>query len=143
MIANQRLNKKERLCSVTAIDRLFNAGSRSTAAFPIRMVYRVEERQAGQEPVQVLVTVSKRHFHHAVQRNRVKRQLREAYRRHKQQLAQLLAPSDKCVFIAFIWQDGKLWNSADIEKRLNLLLTRLSDKLSNGYLDTSSQTTAE
>ena len=52
-------------------------------------------------PAQVLIATSKRKFHHAVDRNRVKRQLREAYRHNKHLLTDRL-PADKAVDIAFI-----------------------------------------
>ena len=56
------------------------------AAFPLRVVYVNKERAHGEVPVQILISVPKKRFKHAVDRNRVKRQVREAYRLHKQVL---------------------------------------------------------
>lgn len=72
--------KPEHLCLKTEIEALFGAGNTSMSAFPLRITYR-KLPYTGQGPqVKVLLSVSKRHFKHAVDRNRAKRQIREAYR---------------------------------------------------------------
>lgn len=126
-------HKSERLCSIITIERLFNGGSRSFSAFPIRIVYRLEEKEEtlSSSDIKVLITVSKRHFHHAVDRNRVKRQIREAYRMHKEILHQAITPMNKSLSVAFIWQDDRLWESADINERVQRLLNRVADKISH------------
>lgn len=133
MSKKNTFHKCERLCSLIAIDRLFNGGSRSFSAFPIRIVYRLEEK-APEKPseVQVLITVSKRHFHHAVDRNRVKRQIREAYRIEKELLIQAVGPLQKSMLVSFIWQDDKLWDTNDVHQRVQRLITRVVEKISHG-----------
>ena len=54
----------------------------------------------------MLVSVPKKHFHHAVDRNHVKRQVREAWRLHKQLLVEAIAP-DKQLLIAFAWHSDQ------------------------------------
>ena len=77
------LRKSERTCSKIAIDNLFKGGhSRSLSAFPIRVVYLVSDTPQ-QEQCQIMVSVPKKCFKRAVKRNRVKRQIREAYRLNK------------------------------------------------------------
>lgn len=125
-------HKSERLNSVIAIDRLFNGGSRSFSAFPIRIVYRLEDlKSTDTSNIEVLVTVSKRHFHHAVQRNRVKRQIREAYRAYRNPLKEAITLAQKKILVAFIWQDDKLWDSRDINERIEKLLCRVTEKISH------------
>ena len=85
-----KFSKGERIVSRRQIEKLFGGGNRSMAAYPVRMVYMSMSRASHDEAVQVLVTVSKRHFKHAVRRNRVKRQLREAYRANKHLLYDVL-----------------------------------------------------
>ena len=76
--------KSERIHSLKQIDELFGGGkSRALSAFPIRVVYRYVHRLPTETPFQVLISVPKRNLKHAVDRNRVKRQLREAYRLNK------------------------------------------------------------
>ena len=81
--------KRERMVSQRLIDDLFAGGSsHSVAAFPLRAVYKLRERNDHEVPLQMLISVPKKHFHHAVDRNRVKRQVREAWRRHKSLLVE-------------------------------------------------------
>lgn len=124
-------HKSERLSSLIAIDRLFNGGSRSFSAFPIRIVYRLEDKKETDfSNIEVLITVSKRHFHHAVQRNRVKRQIREAYRANRGPLKEAISLAQKKILVAFIWQDNKLWDSQDVNDRVQRLLFRVTEKIS-------------
>lgn len=110
--------KSERLCSKKVIDALFAGGNKSFSAFPLRVVYM--ERP---EPVsQVLVSVSKRHFKHAVDRNRVKRQIREAYRLNKD-----ILPAGKGFYIAFIWLSDETFTSQVVTNRIINLLTRIKE----------------
>ena len=61
---------------------MFEGGvSKSFSIFPIRVVYMPVEQ--GEAPASILISVSKRRFKRAVKRNRVKRQIREAYRMNK------------------------------------------------------------
>lgn len=70
---------------------MFAGGSRSFSVFPLRVVYLpVEELEAD---ASILISVSKRRFKRAVKRNRVKRQIREAYRVNKHELLNVLAES--------------------------------------------------
>ena len=73
------LCKAERLNSKILIGKMFEGGvSKSFSIFPIRVVYMPVEQ--GEAPASILISVSKRRFKRAVKRNRVKRQIREAYR---------------------------------------------------------------
>lgn len=123
------LRKNERIASRRLIDQLFaGSSSHSLAAFPVRVVYIIKERAREESPVQVLVSVSKRHFRHAVDRNRAKRQLREAWRRHKETLASAL-PADKCLALAFLWLSDSPQPSAVVERRVCGLVQRIAKHL--------------
>ncbi|MBR1546070.1 MAG: ribonuclease P protein component [Prevotella sp.] len=130
MVANT-LKKRERLCSMKLIDRLFNgAGSHSMAVFPIRVVWMEKERDEHESHVQILVSVSKRHFKQAVKRNRVKRQVREAYRQAKSALCtQLEQTPHRAVLIAFIWLSDELYSSAEVTSRMEKLIQRITERL--------------
>ena len=129
---NLTFGKQEKLCAKRAIARLFVGGnSRSVVAFPIRLVYMPVEREQDESLLKVLVTVSKKHFKHAVDRNRTKRLLREAWRLHRNEILQLLRLKQTGgLDVALIWLDDKLWTAKDVDNRMSLLLKRLSDKLS-------------
>ena len=89
-----KLGKEERICSRMLIEKLFKGeNARSLMAFPLRAVFMTEPRtEDGNVPfVRILVSVPKRNFKHAVDRNRIKRQVREAYRKNKAVLTNFLA----------------------------------------------------
>lgn len=73
--------KEERLHSKKLIAELFSKGS-SFNMYPLRFVL-IKQADPSATPPQVLVSVSKKYFKKAVDRNRIKRQLREVYRTHK------------------------------------------------------------
>src|SRR3712207_3348747 len=85
------LSKEERIYSLSLIDDLFKGGkSRSMTVFPLRAIYKSWDDDATDAGFQaatlcpkMLISVPKKHFHHAVDRNRVKRQVREAFRKNK------------------------------------------------------------
>ena len=123
------LGKEERISSRKLIDMLFNGGqSRSMVAFPLRLVYMENVREGACPPAQLLVSVPKRCFKRAVKRNRVKRQVREAYRRHKHLIWNVL-PADRQLALAFIWLDDRLYDTAEVEHRVASLLERLAEKV--------------
>lgn len=125
------LGKEERICSKKLIEQLFGGGkSSSVASFPLRAVYMTTERANGEPQAQILVSVPKRHFKRAVKRNRVKRQVRETYRLHKQMLIDSLKDrQDTKVAVAFIWLDSSLHTTEKVERSVVSLLRRISEKL--------------
>ena len=120
-IASPTFNKRERIVSRKLIEQLFSKGSR-------RIVVMETARVANDVPIQVLVSVSKRHFKHAVDRNRVKRQVREAYRHHKQILTEKVQ-QEQTLAIAFIWLADELYESATVEKSVRKLLGKVAERL--------------
>lgn len=126
------LGKEERLCSKLLIDKLFGGNaSSSMAAWPLRAVFLTTDKKNDADvSVELLVSVSKRCFKRAVKRNRVKRQIREAYRTNKSVLTERMAlmPGKK-LLVAFIWMDGNLHPSSQVEEKMQKLLKRLGEKL--------------
>ena len=117
--------KTERLCSRKAIEALFAGGNRSFSAFPLRVVYRAVPEDA----TQMMVSVSKRHFKHAVDRNRTKRQIREAWRLNRDILLQ---GGDPGLHIAFIWLADELQPSDLIHRKMKNLLHRVKEARGEG-----------
>ena len=123
--------KQERMVSLKLIESLFGGGcSQSVAAFPLRAVYMLTERQTGDAPVQLLISVPKKRFKHAVDRNRVKRQIREAFRQHKDLLWQNV-PEEQCLLLAFIWLSDGHRPSKEVEGRIVTLMRRIGEKLNS------------
>ncbi len=76
------LGKKERLKSKKLIEKLYKEGT-SVKAFPLRMVF-LQTEHTSDYPAQVGVSVAKRNFKKAPDRNRLKRVMRESYRLQKE-----------------------------------------------------------
>lgn len=120
--------KPEHLCLERDIKRLFSSRQKSMIAYPVRMLMCVLPYSGSGPHAKVLLSVSKRHFKHAVDRNRAKRQLREAYRLQKHNLLQHI-PADREVHLAFIWLADEPMKSEMVHKRLLSLLNRAADRL--------------
>lgn len=95
--------------------------------FPIRTTYITKSHEGHGPRVKVLISVSKRKFKHAVDRNRAKRQIREAYRLQKHLLLESL-PEGMALDVAFIWLSGSPVSSSLVHTRMNSTLRRLGEK---------------
>ena len=125
-----RLRKPERLNKKKIIEKMFAGGSRSFSIFPLRVVWLPVEELDVQ--ASILISVSKRRFKRAVKRNRIKRQIREAYRLNKQILLAPLTEKNRRLAIAFIYLADELMNSALVEEKIKAALTRIVEKISTG-----------
>ena len=121
------LPKAERLNRKRLIDQLFGGNGKSLLAFPLRMVYMTTGPDG--QTASMLVSVPKKRFKRAVKRNRVKRQVREAYRLNKQLLLPVLEERNQSVVMAFIWLSDSLVPSSVVEEKVRNLLVRLAERL--------------
>lgn len=130
-----KLSKRERICGRTLLEKLFTGGkSKSFSVFPLRIVYLLTDQPDGdlqhEAPVKMMVSVSKRHFKRAVKRNRVKRQVREAYRLNKEIVVSAMADSpNRQLLLGFIWMSDELHDTDTVERSMQVLLKRVADKL--------------
>lgn len=123
------LSKEERICSKKLINELFTGNGRSMTAFPLRVVFMKRTIVDDQPRAAMLVSVPKRYFKHAVDRNRVKRQVREVFRRNKSIITQNLTDDHEAVAMAFVWLTDEKFPSSEVENRMVRLLTRISECL--------------
>lgn len=114
--------KPERLCGSTQIDRLFREGNRQISVFPVRLVWLLADDING---IQVLISAPKRNFHHAVDRNRIKRQIREFYRTSSAPLKEAIALKGQGMALAFLFNDTRLWDSSKLSERLQSAIAKL------------------
>ena len=111
--------KTERLKSKTTIDLLFSQG-KSVSKYPLRLVY-VPVDLPEVEPIKIGVSVSKKHFKKAVDRNYFKRVLRETYRLNKHLL--LSSGEQRYAFMLF-YQTSERLSFADIEEKTKQLFEK-------------------
>lgn len=123
----QSFGKAERLNSKKLMDELFNKGS-SFVLYPFRVYWMKHEQQVPSQ-VQVLMGVSKKNFASAVHRNRVKRLMRESYRKNKNTLTVTLTSKQENLAVAFIFSDKKLPDFQPVEQKMIAVLTLLSEKI--------------
>lgn len=123
------LSKKERLKSRKRIEHLFKAG-RSLSKFPFKVVYYVAQQDVQTDGLAAGFSASSRNFKRAVDRNRIKRLMREAYRLQKTPLKELLATQQRTLDIFFIYTGKELPDhslvSTKMQGLLNLLIQTLS-----------------
>ncbi len=130
-----KLSKWERICGRTLLEKLFTGGkSKSFSVFPLRVVYLLTDQPDGdlphEAPVKMMVSVSKRHFKRAVKRNRVKRQVREAYRLNKEIVVSSMKDSpNRRLLLGFIWMSDELHDTDTVARSMQILLKRIADKL--------------
>lgn len=115
--------KKEKLKSKTTIDLLFSEGN-SVSKFPLRLVY-VENKEPNAELMKMGVSVSKKYFKKAVDRNYFKRVLRETYRLNKHLLIDNL---EKPYAFMFFYQTKERLSYQEIEEKTIQLFQKFNDR---------------
>ena len=118
--------KNERLKSKTTIGLLFSEG-KSVSKYPLRLVYRQAEADS-EEKIKMGVSVSKKYFKKAVDRNYFKRVLRETYRLNKQIILQNL---DQPYAIMFFYQTKDKLSYQEINEKTVLLFEKFVKDISN------------
>jgi ribonuclease P protein component len=115
--------KEERLCSRQLIDRLYNEGHR-LMAFP----YSVQWMKVD-GPCQVIIVAPKRKFHHAVDRNRVRRLTRECYRLRKHILYQFLEEHGISIVFSMIYIHNEIMPYEQLGHKMDKLLAALEKEI--------------
>lgn len=118
--------KQERLCSQKLTDDLFHTGQKFMV-FPYSVHWMICPGNTLPDgiPAQVLIATSKKKFHHAVDRNRVKRLTRECYRTHKPQLYQFLTSHNTAIILSLNYIHNQIFDF----HTLNHKLDRITDTL--------------
>jgi ribonuclease P protein component len=117
------LNKTERLKRRKIIEQLFSEG-RAVSAFPIRVQYKLVDELLT-EPLQAGFSASSRTFKRAVDRNRIKRLMREAYRLQKAPLEQALQTKQRRLALFLIYTGKELPQYALVKEKMEVVLQRL------------------
>lgn len=127
MAATFSYNKFEKLKSRKQIELLFAKG-KTIASFPVKVFYLPVEHTPV-HPVQVGVGVSARNFKKAVDRNTIKRRMREAYRLHKLPLHEHLVAQQKSVVVFILWIDKQMPTTAALQDLMPTVIEKLIKQL--------------
>jgi ribonuclease P protein component len=122
-VKRNTFRKSEKICNQSQIDRLFKEGKPLKEGL-FRLLFVAIETQA-KLPVQVLIAVPKKNLHHAVDRNRMKRLIREAYRLNKHKILDACLKNGKHLDIAIIFMGKQCVSQAESLSAINVLLDRL------------------
>ena len=102
MVAPEGLPKYERICKENDIQTLFDQGA-GVSVYPYRVIFLFRRDESRLPTVRLLVSVSKKRFHHAFKRNRVKRLIREAWRKNKAPLREICQKDNISVDVALVY----------------------------------------
>jgi len=122
-VPSEKFPKTERLSSLKIIEELFLKGS-SIYLYPFRLIVMGQNDQNRDFP-QILITVPKKNFKRAVDRNRLKRQIREAYRKNKSAIFNekiAIMP----LYLAIIYSAKEKIDYKELERKLILIFLRFT-----------------
>ena len=109
------------------MEELFKKGN-SLYSFPFRLIW-IPVSEPLPHQAQIAISVQKRLFRKAVQRNLLKRRIREAYRNNKSELYQYLETSQKKIVFMLIYTGSTILSYKEIEKKIIVVLGRLMEEL--------------
>jgi ribonuclease P protein component len=119
--------KQEKLTGETVVTELFLHGA-SFIAYPVRVVWSAS-KSVYSPSLKVLMSVPKKKLKHAVDRNRVKRLLRETYRLHKNELTTLVVEHGLQVRMAFVWIPTEVLDYVKVERKVKDAITKMQKLL--------------
>ena len=125
------LGKEERLKSRKQIDQLFDKG-KSIAITPFRVYFLINKMLNAQRSmfnVQFGVGVSARNFKKAVDRNRIKRLTREAWRLQKNEIRDKVKETQRQLNVFFIYTGRELPDFTTVKDKVAIALKKLADKI--------------
>lgn len=135
---NLKLTKQERLHGKKNINSLFVEGE-SFFIYPFKVVV-LKQPQPSAVPLRLLVSISRRLYKRAVDRNRIKRLVRESWRKRKGTLIQQLTESGNSCDVALIFTAKTIPAYAEVETKIMLILQRLTSLNAHTVIHSSPST---
>ena len=130
MRVSNTFRKEEKLCSQKLMGELFLSGN-SLLCYPLRIVWKKFEVLPSEYPAQVGFSVPKRLFRRAVDRNRLKRLLRESYRLQKHLLYDVLNQSGTRIALMFVYIATEELPYSKVEPAVSKALQKISVQLAS------------
>lgn len=115
--------KNEKLCGEIRIGKLFAEGE-AFIVYPLRIVYRLST-EVQDVPVKVLISIPKKKIKKAIHRNRIKRQIKEAYRLNKTTLIENCREHGLSLQLAITYLSDKSLDYKLIEEKIKQVLTKM------------------
>lgn len=124
--------KEEHLKSRKVIQALFNRQGASFGQYPLRLVWMPMEERKSAYPVQFGLSVPKRHYKKAVDRNLLRRRIREAYRLNKHRIYEKLGEQEPQYALMVLYTGREILPFQEIEKAMQLMIRRFLKKVKQG-----------
>jgi len=121
----QTFRKAERLTSRKIFNLLVKQG-RSVNESPFRLIW-LKTTLESPFPAQVAFAVPKKNFKSAVKRNRIKRMMREVYRKNKASFYPLLVQKEQQLALLLVYTGNTIPEYAEVEEKITLILQRLAE----------------
>jgi ribonuclease P protein component len=125
-IQKHTFNKTERLTGEIRINTHFDKGD-FFISYPFRIGFSVVGKS--EIPVQVLIGVPKKRFKHAVDRNRIKRLIREVYRLNKAALYALLENKEYSIYLSVNYVAAEIFSYETMQRKWQESIEKLSQKI--------------
>ncbi|MCD4835220.1 MAG: ribonuclease P protein component [Bacteroidales bacterium] len=124
----QTFSKEERLKSRKLINNLFDCG-KIIHHHPFKVLYQVTKNENNNFPAKIAISVSKKNFKRAVDRNYIKRKIKETYRQNKQSLYKELDKINRKLYFFVIYTAKHDIDYLTLNSEMKLLIQKLNDKL--------------
>lgn len=131
MSTARTFSKNERLCNKTIINQLYHSPDKQVC-FPLSIHWQKVDKGQFPSILQVVVVAPKRKLHHAVDRNRIKRLMRECWRLKKHNLIDLLTEKNICLVVGINYIFDQLCDYKTIDKALDKAIIKIIESLNNG-----------
>lgn len=120
-VSRFRFSKTQRVFLKQDVAFLFGHGQ-TFLVFPYKIV--LAEKEKSDFPLKILISVPKNKFKHAVDRNKIKRRTREAFRLNSKMIEKLFS-SEKSYFAGMIYIHDKLLDYEIVEKSMQKILKKI------------------
>ncbi|MBO4614501.1 MAG: ribonuclease P protein component [Bacteroidales bacterium] len=126
--SRQTLGRSSMLKHKSDIEALFRTGRKANIEY-IRYTYKNFRTDTKSGNVRIFVSAPKKYFHHAVDRNLMKRRMREAIRKNLSELRKYCAESNICLDIAFVMQTNIIRDYSDVERIIVISLQKIFNEV--------------
>jgi ribonuclease P protein component len=129
MEGSQKFRREERLSSRKAIQRLFESG-KSFGYYPFRLIWK-ENLSVNDPMARIVISVPKKRFKRAVDRNLIRRRLKEIYRKKKPEFYEKLVSINRKIDFIMIYVGDKDIEFNELDRKISALLLRFEWEIMN------------